>query len=65
MNSKARLAAALCLVLGMGLLAMGCGGSDSGGGNDTFRVGLEAPLTGEQSVLGQGMLKGAQLAARD
>ena len=65
MNSKARLAAALCLVLGMGLLAMGCGGSDSGGGNDTFRVGLEAPLSGEQSVLGQGMLKGAQLAASE
>jgi branched-chain amino acid transport system substrate-binding protein len=65
-NSKARLTAALCLVLGMGsLLAVGCGGSDSGGGNDTFRVGLEAPLSGEQSVLGRGMLKGAQLAASE
>jgi branched-chain amino acid transport system substrate-binding protein len=47
------------------LLAAGCGGSDSttGSGSDTFRLGLEAPLTGEQSALGQGMLKGAELAA--
>jgi branched-chain amino acid transport system substrate-binding protein len=37
--------------------AVGCGGSDN------FRVGLEAPLSGEQSVLGKGMLKGAELAA--
>jgi branched-chain amino acid transport system substrate-binding protein len=65
-NSKVRLAAALSLVLGMALLVMGCGGSDSeDGGADTFRVGLEAPLSGEQSVLGQGMLKGAQLAASE
>jgi branched-chain amino acid transport system substrate-binding protein len=65
-NSKVRLAAALSLVLGMALLVMGCGGSDSeDGGGDTFRVGLEAPLSGEQSVLGQGMLKGAQLAASE
>ena len=28
-----------------------------------FRIGLEAPLTGAQSELGQGMLRGAQLAA--
>ena len=48
------------------LLAGGCGssGSDSsGGGSDAFRVGLEAPLSGEQSVLGEGMLKGAEMAA--
>jgi branched-chain amino acid transport system substrate-binding protein len=65
-NSKARPAAAASLVLGIALLVMGCGSSDSGntgGGSDNFRVGLEAPLSGEQSVLGQGMLKGAQLAA--
>lgn len=29
----------------------------------TWRVGLEAPLTGNQSTLGKGMLQGAQLAA--
>ncbi|MFI0432760.1 MAG: branched-chain amino acid ABC transporter substrate-binding protein [Candidatus Nanopelagicales bacterium] len=31
--------------------------------SEDFRVGLEAPLTGTQSELGQGMLRGAQLAA--
>jgi len=47
--------------------AAGCGGSDSGTGgtegSSSFRLGLEAPLSGEQSVLGTGMLKGAELAA--
>jgi len=48
----------------LALIGAGCGGSDSGSSNsDKFRVGLEAPLSGEQSILGQGMLKGAQLAA--
>ena len=48
------------------VVAAGCGGSDSDtetGGSDAFRLGLEAPLSGEQSVLGKGMLKGAELAA--
>jgi branched-chain amino acid transport system substrate-binding protein len=45
----------------LALVAVGCG--SSGEGSDRFRVGLEAPLSGEQSVLGRGMLKGAQLAA--
>jgi len=30
-----------------------------------WRVGLQAPLSGSQSALGQGMLQGAQLAAAD
>lgn len=47
------------VLLGLALLAAGCGGSSS----DTFQVGVEAPLSGEQSVLGDGMLKGAELAA--
>ncbi len=57
--------AALCL-LAAALLVAGCGSSDSGTGTEgpgSFRLGLEAPLSGEQSVLGQGMLKGAELAA--
>jgi branched-chain amino acid transport system substrate-binding protein len=56
---------ALVLVLAsLASLAAGCGSSGSGGSEaDTFRVGLEAPLSGEQSVLGEGMLKGAELAA--
>lgn len=60
MQRRTRLAIALCLAL----LATGCGSSSSGGGgSEVFRVGLEAPLSGAQSVLGKGMLKGAQLAA--
>ena len=63
MRHQTRLAAALALA-GLALLAVGCGGSSSGdSGSDTFRVGLEAPLSGEQSVLGKGMLMGAELAA--
>ncbi len=60
----------LRLLLGMalaGLLAVaaaGCGSdSESGSDSDGFRVGLEGPISGEQSAIGQGMLKGAQLAA--
>jgi branched-chain amino acid transport system substrate-binding protein len=48
------------------LIAVGCGSSGSGttgGGSGAFRLGLEAPLSGDESVLGQGMLRGAQLAA--
>jgi branched-chain amino acid transport system substrate-binding protein len=47
----------------------GCGDSgsegdpSSEGSSREFRLGLEAPLSGEQAVLGKGMLKGAQLAA--
>jgi branched-chain amino acid transport system substrate-binding protein len=49
---------------GLALLAAGCGSSSSDESHsDTFRVGLEAPLSGEQSTLGKGMLKGAELAA--
>jgi ABC-type branched-subunit amino acid transport system substrate-binding protein len=62
-----RITAALCLLAAPAFLVAGCGGSDSdtGGseGSASFRLGLEAPLSGEQSVLGQGMLKGAELAA--
>jgi branched-chain amino acid transport system substrate-binding protein len=58
------------VVAALALAATGCGGSDStdssssaGGGSSSFRVGLEAPLSGDQALLGRGMLKGAQLAA--
>jgi branched-chain amino acid transport system substrate-binding protein len=56
---------ALSGLFALSLVALGCGGSDSdtGDGSGDFRVGLEAPLSGEQAVLGKGMLKGAQLAA--
>ena len=57
---KIRVASVLVLAA-LASLAAGCGGSSSNSGG--FRVGLEAPLSGEQAVLGKGMLKGAELAA--
>ncbi len=65
MQRKPRLATAISLAaLALALVAAGCGSSSSDeSGSSSFRVGLEAPLSGEQSVLGKGMLKGAQLAA--
>jgi ABC-type branched-subunit amino acid transport system substrate-binding protein len=54
------LAAALLATAGAGC---GSSGPDTSGSSDLFRLGLEAPLSGEQAVLGTGMLKGAQLAA--
>ena len=62
MQNRIRPIAALALA-GLALAAAGCGGSSSDEDSNTFRVGLEAPLSGEQSVLGKGMLKGAELAA--
>ncbi|MCD9622784.1 branched-chain amino acid ABC transporter substrate-binding protein [Rhabdothermincola salaria] len=64
--------------LTLALLAAACGsdtsssttttGSDttadaSGSTSDTFRIGLQGPLTGSLADLGQGMLRGAEMAA--
>lgn len=63
MQNKIRLATAFALA-GLAIAAAGCGSSSSDKTDpNAFRVGLEAPLSGEQSTLGQGMLKGAELAA--
>ena len=63
MQNKIRFAMAIVFA-GLAVVAAGCGSSSSDdSGSDSFRVGLEAPLSGEQSTLGQGMLKGAELAA--
>lgn len=63
MQNRIRPIAAFVLA-GLTLVAAGCADSSSDdSGSNTFRVGLEAPLSGEQSVLGKGMLKGAELAA--
>ncbi len=63
MQHKTRLAVAIGFAT-LALIAAGCGGSGSdSSGSNAFRVGLEAPLSGDQSVLGKGMLNGAQLAA--
>jgi branched-chain amino acid transport system substrate-binding protein len=63
-QNKIRLALTLALT-GLAVAAAGCGSSssDDSSGSDNFRLGLEAPLSGEQSTLGKGMLKGAELAA--
>lgn len=63
MQNKIRFAMAFVLA-GLAIAAMGCGSSSSNESNsDAFRLGLEAPLSGEQATLGKGMLKGAELAA--
>jgi branched-chain amino acid transport system substrate-binding protein len=63
MQNKIGIATTLVLAC-LAVLAAGCGSSSSDdSSSDTFRLGLEAPLSGEQSVLGEGMLKGAELAA--
>jgi branched-chain amino acid transport system substrate-binding protein len=62
-QNKIRFAMAFVLA-GLAIAAAGCGSSSSDESNsDAFRLGLEAPLSGEQSTLGKGMLKGAELAA--
>jgi branched-chain amino acid transport system substrate-binding protein len=60
------------LAIAAAFAAMGCGsssddesGTTSSSSNNGFRLGLEAPLSGEQAVLGKGMLKGAELAAAE
>jgi branched-chain amino acid transport system substrate-binding protein len=65
-----RLFRTLPIVIVLALTAVGCGESgdsatstSGSSGADTFRVGVEAPLSGDQANLGNGMLKGAQLAA--
>ena len=64
---RTRLAVLLLTLSTLLVLAAGCGSSDdesdSTSSSSTFRLGLEAPLSGEQAVLGKGMLKGAELAA--
>ena len=49
----------VALIAGVALLAA-CGSSSD---DETFRIGLEGPLSGSQQDVGQGMLRGAQLAA--
>lgn len=50
------------MVVAVATLAVGCSSSSSKSSN-TIRIGLEAPITGSLSELGQGMLNGAKQAA--
>jgi branched-chain amino acid transport system substrate-binding protein len=52
----------LAVVVAVATLAVGCSSSSSKSSN-TIRIGLEAPITGSLSELGQGMLNGAKQAA--
>jgi branched-chain amino acid transport system substrate-binding protein len=63
MNHRRRfVTAAACLTLAAAIgasLAPAAGAQSTG----TVRIGLEAPLSGDQKAIGEGMLRGAQLAA--
>lgn len=63
--SKSRgVAAAAVLAAAVVVGVAGCGSDGSSGGSaDTWKIGLEAPLSGDTANLGKGMLEGAQLAA--
>jgi len=54
---------ALLAVVSATALTVGACSSGTDTADEVWRIGLEAPLTGSQAALGQGMLQGAQLAA--
>jgi branched-chain amino acid transport system substrate-binding protein len=62
-SHKSVIAVALAAALSVGVAACGSSDSSSSGSGDTWRIGLEAPLSGDTANLGKGMLHGAQLAA--
>ena len=57
-----RVTAVLAVTAAVGLVAAPVAHAASAG--TTVRIGLEAPLTGDQKAIGDGMLRGAQLAAK-
>ena len=54
---------ALSAVVAILLLVIGAAGCSSSKDSSTIRIGLEAPITGSLSELGQGMVNGAKQAA--
>lgn len=60
MTRISRLAISVAIV---GITALALTGCSAGGSAEPLRIGVEAPLTGEQAVTGEDMLRGAQLAA--
>lgn len=63
MKSKFAVLSVLAAVVAVVTLAAGCSSSSSSKSSDTIRIGLEAPISGSLSELGQGMLNGAKQAA--
>lgn len=56
----------LALILVVAVAVAGCDDSDDGDAgqkSDEWRIGLQAPISGDLAVLGKGMLQGAELAA--
>lgn len=62
MNQRLIRALLATSIVAIAIVPLACGGDDSGS-SDTWRIGLEGPLSGDQKTIGDGMLKGAQLAA--
>ncbi len=63
MKSKFAVVTAVVSVVAIATLALGCSSSSSSKNSETIRIGLEAPISGSLSELGQGMLNGAKQAA--
>ena len=63
--SRSRLAVAVVLVGALLAVLTGCSSSSSSDRSSVFRIGLQGPLSGSQSDTGQGMLRGAQMAAAE
>ena len=65
MKSKFTALSVLAALVAVVTLVAGCSSSSSSKSSDTIRIGLEAPITGSLSELGQGMLNGAKQAATE
>ena len=62
-RSRSLVALVAALALASVLTLAGCSSGSSDSSTDVVRIGLEAPLSGDQVDVGTGMLQGAQLAA--
>ena len=63
-SSHLKLAAAALATVALTVTVAACGDDDSSEGDaEKWRIGLEAPLSGDLQTLGEGMLNGAELAA--
>ena len=70
MNRNSRYLLGAAMAVSTCALMAGCSSPDSDQATgptpaDTWRIGVEAPLSGSQATLGRGMLQGAQLAAQE